>query len=148
MERITAFSDQGLFVAATGARPGTADADGQNVGLLHFSTPNNLPLLTAQGAEVMPGSYVIYLQNDRTVALRNTDGLTIVEAAPPDVPLEERGGGGIYECSGSYSIEIQYHNCQLCISLVCAGVWEVEIACFTIPFCDIVTGLFGIASKL
>lgn len=142
--RTSSVSQQGLFVAATGALESAKEDGGRNVGLLHISSPNGRSLVTAEGAEVRPGSYVFHVRDDGQVALRDGDGHTSVTAAPAEVDHERNDGGGIFYCGpGGYQFEVQYSHCQICVSLICPGVWEVLLICFSIPFCDIATGWFG-----
>jgi len=49
--RISAIEDQGRFFAAA-ASLGEPEEGGQNVGLMHISTPNDQPLHRAEGADV------------------------------------------------------------------------------------------------
>ena len=123
------FVQQGLLIAVT-ASLGEREEDGQNIGLLHISTPNDRPLPIAEGVEVPPGSYVMHLRDGGVLVLRDAAGQAVAETPVPDAAIaEQSGGGGLPTCNSKEGIrfEISVGTIEICLLMVCPGIWVVVV---------------------
>ncbi len=113
----SALAERGLVIAST-ASLGEREEGGQNVALLHISTPDDLPLQTSEGAEVPPGNYVMHVRDDGFLVLRDADGRAVAETAIPEAAPDQRPEVGNFTCHGPQGLQLRLQRlggrCAFC----------------------------------
>ena len=136
-DRTSAVLRRGLLVAASPVVSRPVPGGGQDIGLIHVASTDGWGLITEDEAEVRPGNYVLHAGADGLCALRPVDGGDLIPLSPPaarDNPIPPD------YCATGKQIELHLGPCEICLFVVCPGLWIVMVGCLRIPGCNPKTG--------